>query len=132
MGTRSNTIIIEDGFQLVNMYRQMDGYLDGHGADLLEFLEPITLVNGFGQRTAGIANGAGCLAAQLIAHFKEGVGNIYLQAITQPEIEHENDFTYTILVEDMGIALEVHEYGALIFEGTVEEFKQRIAQEKAA
>jgi hypothetical protein len=61
------------------MYRQSDGYPSGHGVDLAAFLTPITLINGIGLETANVANGMGCLAAQMIVHFKHGVGGIYMQ-----------------------------------------------------
>ncbi len=132
MGTRSNTLVYDDGVQVLNMYRQMDGYLEGHGAELAEFLAPITMVNGFGQRTVGLANGAGCLAAQLVAHFKDGVGSIYIQA-PMPDGAHENDFTYVIApLEGKATHVTVYESGAVIFDGTVAEFKQHITKERAA
>ena len=43
MGTRSNTIIYDDDVQILNLYRQHDGYLSGHGIELLEFLEPLKM-----------------------------------------------------------------------------------------
>ena len=92
MGTRSLTRIIprQEGLSFneghkkidmayVNMYRQYDGYLEGHGNDLAEFLQPFTIVNGIGlTEERKIANGMDCLAAQMIAHFKDGPGDIYL------------------------------------------------------
>lgn len=56
MGTRSLTFVYdEDGEKIVNMYRQMDGYPSGHGLELAEFLEPITMVNGIGMTKAVFA-----------------------------------------------------------------------------
>jgi hypothetical protein len=88
MGTRSLTRVIDhyqtdDGKDvpstLVCMYRQFDGYPTGHGADLAKFLTGMKMVNGLGAgNPKKIANGAGCLAAQLVAHFKDGPGGIYL------------------------------------------------------
>ena len=80
MGTRSLTFIYDDtGTVLVNMYRQTDGYPSGHGQELADFLEPVTMVNGIGATDRPIANGMGCLAAQIVAHFKDGPGGIYLE-----------------------------------------------------
>ena len=78
MGTRSLTVFKEfDGTEIVVMYRQMDGYPRGHGADLKEFLlypKPMKLVNGIpGGSWERMANGMPCLAAQVISHFKLGV-----------------------------------------------------------
>lgn len=123
MGTRSNTVIYDDDVQLLNIYRQNDGYLIGHGAELLAFLEPMTIVNGFTMGLTNIANGAGCLAAQMIAHFKVGVGGFYIQP---PMGELENDYTYDVVVKDDAILLTVFDFEEIIFSGTIPEFKQFI------
>ena len=123
MGTRSNTIIYDDDVQILNMYRQHDGYLIGHGAELLAFLEPMTIVNGFTMGATNIANGAGCLAAQMVAHFKVRVGGIYIQSRMG---ELENDYTYDVVVKDDVILLTVFDFEEIIFSGTIPEFKQFI------
>lgn len=81
MGTRSLTVI-HDGEKIVTvMYRQFDGYPSGHGAELKSFAENMIIVNGIGVKTPPkAANGMGCLAAQLVAHFKKEIGNIYLHS----------------------------------------------------
>jgi hypothetical protein len=38
MGTRSLTFVYEENKPVVNMYRQYDGYIEGHGRELAEFL----------------------------------------------------------------------------------------------
>ena len=131
MGTRSNTLIVEEGEQIVNMYRQMDGYLEGHGADLLAFLEPITIVDGISVHGDPIvANGGGCLAAQMVAHFKSGAGGIYIDPPLQQE-EYINDFTYTLVPHITGgIQVTVHECQDQIFDGTLPQFKKFIAQQE--
>ena len=80
MGTRSLTHVYnDDGQILTTVYRQFDGYPEGHGKDLAEFLSPFVLVNGIPLGDPRkLANGMGCLAAQLIAHLKEGADGIYL------------------------------------------------------
>ena len=78
MGTRSTTTIHEDGKPLMTFYRQMDGYPSGHGQQIVDFLKTIKLVNGIPVGTKEpmqMANGAGCLAAQMIVHFKTNVEN---------------------------------------------------------
>ena len=75
MGTRSLTFVYDGEEPIINMYRQYDGYPTGHGAELAEFLAPFTLVNGLGvNETRKVANGMGCLAAQLVHNFKGSVG----------------------------------------------------------
>lgn len=75
MGTRAATVFIDNEFgsntELCVLYRQFDGYLEGHGKELKEFLQGMQIVNGMnGTEGSKFANGGGCLAAQVIAHFK--------------------------------------------------------------
>ena len=102
MGTRSLTRVFEKWEDtkgkeqrqpIVCMYRQYDGYISGHGHELAQFLEPFTIVNGIGlDDKRKIANGMGCLAAQLVAHFKEGPGNIYLYSIDTKDVWEEYEY----------------------------------------
>jgi hypothetical protein len=93
MGTRSLTIVKDNdwtnesgklikGKELIVMYRQMDGYPNGHGAELVKAFGDMKLCNGYGagQSSGKWANGMGCLAAQVVASFKEGIGGIYMLA----------------------------------------------------
>ncbi len=84
MGTRCLTYVYAGNSPLVCLYRQFDGYPSGHGAELADFLNKIEVGNGIlGKPEMGeFANGMGCLAAQLIAHFKKSVGGFYIHAIT--------------------------------------------------
>jgi hypothetical protein len=83
MGTRSLTrFILQDGEEkkaITCVYRQYDGYPHGHGRELAEFLMSGQMVNGFVQTKPKQFNGIGCLAAQFIKEFKDGVGNIYIE-----------------------------------------------------
>lgn len=131
MGTRSNTVIYDENVnQIVNMYRQHDGYLTGHGLELLKFLEPITYADmGFiysDELYSCNKYGAGCLAAQMIAHFKTGVGDFYIMPHVV-NMDYDNDFTYTVTVRsDDSIHVMVHEFGDHLFDGTVAEYKKFI------
>jgi hypothetical protein len=138
MGTRSNTVVYyewingnnqREEVQVLNLYRQMDGYIEGHGVDLLKFLEPMTIVNGFTMGLTNIANGAGCLAAQLVAHFKDGVGGFYIQ--TPMGDENENDYTYKIYVAESSnnISVSVYDWDDQIFSGSVPEFKKFVGEQ---
>ena len=109
MGTRSLTRVIprQEGLSFneghekielafVNMYRHLDGYPEGHGLDLAEFLKDIKIVNGIplNKELGNQANGSGCLASQMVKHFKEDIGYIYLHP-------HDNesgweDYIYTV------------------------------------
>ena len=95
MGTRSLTFVYDGQEPIINMYRQYDGYPTGHGAELAEFLAPFTLVNGLGiNETRKVANGMGCLAAQLVANFKDGAGGFYLYPTSA--VDCGQDYEYHI------------------------------------
>jgi hypothetical protein len=80
----------------VNMYRHMDGYPEGHGLDLAEFLKDIKIVNGIplDKELGNHANGSGCLAAQMVKHFKEDIGYIYLHP--HDKESGWEDYIYTV------------------------------------
>lgn len=128
MGTRSLTKIIQkydDNTEnvLTTMYRQFDGYPDGHGVDLATWLYPFNVVNGIGlDEKRQIANGSECLAAQMFAQFKNGPGGIYLMHPDAHDCGEE--YIYYVYVNHDEITIKIHEtlFGKAIFEGTPEEF----------
>jgi len=144
MGTRSLTRVIKTykdeeknkvvKIHLVNMYRQYDGYPEGHGSELANFLNAKKVVNGIGT-DKNVFNGASCLAAQMVAHFKTGSGGFYLEPISAKDCGQE--YEYEILVDDFdtqAITLRCLEVGyinkkgeykngkKLLFEGPPSEF----------
>ena len=126
MGTRSLTYIEESYGEnsekkqnILCMYRQFDGYLSGHGAELAEFLQDFTVVNGYNSGTPKrSANGMGCLAAQLIAHFKDDIGNIYIHEPNDSDCGEE--YTYTIYEQDGKVRVRAYDVWAkkIIFDGS--------------
>jgi hypothetical protein len=79
MGTRCLTVIYNDDNQeIAVLYRQYDGYPEGHGEELNTFLRDMTIVNGLSGGPQRVANGMECLAAQIVAHFKQDAGGFYL------------------------------------------------------
>ena len=136
MGTRSLTYIEESYGEnrekkqnILCMYRQYDGYLSGHGAELAEFLQDFTVVNGYNSNTPKrAANGMGCLAAQLIAHFKDDIGNIYIHEPNDSDCGEE--YTYTVYEEDGKVRIRAYDVWAkkIIFDGSP---KQMIALAEA-
>lgn len=124
MGTRCLTFV-ENGLgeKLVCIYRQFDGYPSGHGAELAEFLSNMTIVNGYNlQEKRKIANGAGCLAAQLLAKLKHGVGGIYIHPITSTDSWHDYEY-YIRACVDRGIQVKVKDSGGnVLFAGDTEQF----------
>ena len=108
MGTRSLTTVIEKGNwegknwkqKLITMYRQMDGYPEGMGTDLAEFLSSGTMVNGLSLgREVVVFNGAGCLAASLVAHFKDGPGSYYM--VKAGSTNHGENYRYEVIVDEL-------------------------------
>lgn len=78
------------------MYRQYDGYPSCHGMELYEFLKDFSIINGIGNldENKKYANGAGCIAAQLVSHFKTDVEGIYLYPTDSKDVWEE--FVYEI------------------------------------
>ena len=121
MGTRSLTRVIETWNDektnklkkqtLVCMYRQMDGYPSGMGSDLVEFLNSGKIVNGISlAETERVFNGMGCLAAQMVAHFKDGAGGYYLYPTNVGKVWQEYEYEI-IQHENEPIQLKVIEVG---------------------
>lgn len=75
-----------------------------------------------GGETRQIANGAGCLAAQMVKHLKEGPGGIYLYPIRANDCSQE--YEYIIRVDEEKLSMQMEIYYAeqkrrrLIFKGT--------------
>ena len=84
MGTRSLTFTYdrEEGV-IMCLYRQFDGYPEGHGKDLAEII------------TTTENNGMECLSASIVAKLKTGAYNVYL---------------YPTDVDDCGQEYEYHIY----------------------
>jgi len=145
MGTRSLTRVFSTHknenkqvkIQLVNMYRQYDGYPEGHGTELADFLNSGKVVNGIGaNETERVFNGAGCLAAQMIAHFKEGAGGIYIEPITAKDCGQEYEYEIIVDYDTHEVTFKCIEVGYIdskgkyktgkrtLFEGKPSEFDQ--------
>lgn len=127
MGTRSLTFVYnEHNEAILNLYRQYDGYIAGHGAELAEFLAGKTLVNGFGMKSTSLANGMGCLAASLVANFKETVGGFYIHSVTSTDCGQDYEYhVYRDRVEVRGPG-SIFNPGPndLVFKGTWAEFAE--------
>ena len=127
MGTRSLTVLYTEKptTEIVVMYRQMDGYPSGHGQELVDFLNRLTLCNGIPcatDRDIIYANGAECLAAQVVAYFKEGAGEIYLYPAHTRNCGAE--YTYHVFpqVEKNTINLRVESYDSVIYFGSTKDW----------
>lgn len=96
MGTRCLTVFKDDTREIAVMYRQSDGYPDGHGKELWDFLRGKAIVNGIsGKDNVRTAfNGMGCLTASVVAHFKEDIGGFYLYPANTRDMGE--DYIYTV------------------------------------
>lgn len=134
MGTRSLTFVYDGDLKesaIINLYRQYDGYPQGHGAELARFLDRGRLINGLTGQDQNMFNGMGCLAAQLVAHFKDEPGGFYLYPVTAVDCGQDYEYhVYQIAgqlrvqVRDRGynmFGLTMSETNNSLFDGTVAE-----------
>lgn len=120
MGTRSLTFVYDErNNPIINLYRQYDGYPSGHGAELAEFLAGKKIVNGLSGDTSMVFNGMGCLAASLVAHFKDAAGGFYLHNVGETDLWQ--DYEYHVYANK----IVVKNYnGNEIFSGNWESFSK--------
>lgn len=99
MGTRSTISFIEKNKKgestVAYVYQQWDGYLEGVGKSLCEWLLHKIMVNGIPDYGHDYANGITDLVAQYVHDFKDGIGNLYLYAPTRGVAEW-CDYNYKI------------------------------------
>jgi len=128
MGTRSLTIFNDEwkNEEIVVFYRQYDGYPEGHGTELLTFIDNMKIVNGISlYKDERIANGMGCLAAQVISHFKEEKGNFYLYSAGTRDIGEE--FIYTLYYKNDKLKIKVqdtYDKGHDLFDGNMTQYNE--------
>ncbi len=134
MGTRSLTYINDGVENIVCLYRQYDGYPSGLGKELYEFLRDFNIVNGYGKAAPTLANGIGCLAAQVIKKLKVETGNVYIYPPNSTDCGEE--FTYTITTKNGKVYLKVDEIGwgvtptTTIFTGEIRSFGAFLESQK--
>lgn len=124
MGTRCLTYVYDtNGEALVCMYRQFDGYPEGHGAELAEFLVGRKVINGIGSGQSDairFSNGMGCLAAQMVCHFKDNqVGGFYLHPTTQNQ-DCWQDYEYHVFENTVKVLNPTN----LMFDGSWGDFEK--------
>ena len=122
MGTESITVFQsswERHHDIVQMMRHSDGDPNEHGVELAEFLNGFEITQGKGHAEKS-ANGGGCLAAQAIAHFKKGSGEIYLEST---DADTGTEWLYFV-TPTVGEPVEITVFwnDALYFQGTASEF----------
>tara|TARA_R100001015_G_C4555763_1_gene116618 strand:+ start:43 stop:471 length:429 start_codon:yes stop_codon:yes gene_type:complete len=89
--------------------KHYDGYPSGLGVTLANYLQGYDIRNGIPSKFQGpMANGIGCLAAQLVSYLKDEPGNIYLQPPGNKNLE---DYVYYIWVkEGSRIMISIFDY----------------------
>ncbi len=133
MGTRSLTFVFEEytdgAVPILCLYRQYDGYPEGHGAELAEFLNGFTVVNGLsGKPAPKTANGVGCLAAQMVAHFKTDPGQFYIHAPIEGRDDGQ-DYEYHVYRNKVRVKNYKDE---VLFLGSWEDFAKFCSAEEIA
>jgi hypothetical protein len=135
MGTRSLTYVYENYKDdagntvqepIICLYRQYDGYPTGHGAEIAEYLDGMYVVNGLGQdqKDQKVANGMGCLAAQLVAHFKNEAGQFYLHV---PKLNRDDWQEYEYHIQNDKVI--VYGYDKEVFSGTWQEYSKWVFEQ---
>lgn len=138
MGTRSLTNIFEEnretptkrGKLLCTLYRQFDGYPTSHGQELFDIINPLKMVNGYNDKLQ--ANGMGCLAAQIIAGIKDGVGNVYVYPAGSKDCGEE--YIYNLWLFKGAVRMSIISVGfdspnRTIFRGMVSTFNAKVIEE---
>lgn len=124
MGTRSLTYIKEknDSKASINIYKQFDGYPNGWGRQLSDFLDRHTIVNGFSiNETREIANGVACLIGKLISEVKgNNTGGLYVYPPDAKDCGQEYEYHVEVCDNTGDINIKVYDNyeGKFIFEGT--------------
>ena len=132
MGTRALTFVYDGSTPIVNMYRQYDGYPSGHGLELAQFLTRGQLVQGLSGKEQVVFNGMGCLAAAMIANFKETPGGFYIHSVEDTECGQDYEYhvyqvedEIRVRVTDRGcnmFGLTMSDKNESLFDGTAVEF----------
>ena len=124
MGTRALTFVYDGSTPIVNMYRQYDGYPSGHGLELAQFLTRGKLVQGLSGKEQVVFNGMGCLAAAMIANFKETPGGFYIHSVE--ETECGQDYEYHVYQAGDEIRVRVTNRGCNMFGLTMSDTNDNI------
>ena len=128
MGTRSLTIIKSNtGDEICVIYRQFDGYPQGHGMDLYTILQGRKITNGaFAGKTS---NGMHCLAATVVKELKgDRSGEVYLYPPGTRGMDEEFVYEISMVGRDIWITCIEKEGDCVIFSNLADEFGNFVAQ----
>jgi hypothetical protein len=124
MGTRSLTFVFDVKTPVVCMYRQFDGSPSSHGQELAEFLFEGKLVNGIPFDAKGkLFNGMGCLAAQMVAAFKECPGGFYLHP-TELDQDSWQEYEYHVFEDKVIVYSGCNKENNILFNGSWTDFAE--------
>ena len=116
MGTRSLTFTYDrDGEKIMCLYRQYDGYPEGHGTDLAEILNNTE------------SNGMECLSASIVAKLKTGAYNIYLYPTDVDSCGQEYEYH---IYENKIRVIDCRHSREVIFLGAWENFVEFCSEEE--
>ncbi|OIO62190.1 hypothetical protein AUJ83_03420 [Candidatus Woesearchaeota archaeon CG1_02_33_12] len=130
MSTRALVRFVnKEGKNVATIYKHFDGYPEGFGLDLANFLSDMVIVEGIDLVHRGhvangfvhkghVADGMECLAAQVVAFFKQGVGDVYLYP--SDTLESDTDVNYVYIIKDKGdgdILFIVYNGSRVLFSG---------------
>lgn len=124
MGTRALTFVYEGDTPVINLYRQYDGYPEGHGAELALLLTRGELINGLTGENQIAFNGMGCLAAQVVAHFKKSAGGFYIHSVEEKDCGQ--DYEYHVYQRDQQLMVRVVDRGYNMFGLTMDDKNESI------
>lgn len=126
MSTDAVTKFADDGdVAFCAFYTQCDGHPTQHGEALKAFLKDFKVVDGLGMEVHdNIANGVECLAAQAIAHFKDGPGHTYMVHADAQDSDY--NYAYIITAEaGKPIHLIVRSKDKTLYDGDIKAYKPK-------
>ena len=114
---------------IVDIYHHWDGYPEGLGVTLADYLENKKILNGLPINPVDVFNGMGCLAASLITKLKDGPGNVYIDG---PDVKRSwIDYEYYVWGDEYkDIWISIFENGDCIFVGKPDKLLEKYSQTK--
>ena len=110
---------------IVEIYHHWDGYPEGLGVTLARYLDNMRITNGISSKDDEnyLFNGVGCMAASIVAHLKDGPGNVYIE----PRNSHAwIDYEYFIWGDtDKDIWISIFSDDECIFVGKPEKLLEK-------
>lgn len=123
------TVLNQDGKEILTMFGHNDGHPSAYGLKLVNFLNGFIITKFTFSDQEKAANGMECLAAQIVAYFKKGIGEFYLYSSEKRNLDEE--FIYTVyqgIKADLYIRIEQispfsKTQNKLLYKGLVSEYK---------